>query len=160
MFIIATTNKSDTKKIYSVITEEYDMNFHIYLFFFLCVVSDSWPLSSSLSSDWLLLLLLEELLEDPLEESLATPVSSFTSIVSVNAASVGSLSLSTFNHFRDNFGLPRTCLWRLICDSLQVLFLFVMWMNLNILAYSIHLLILHYELLHLLYNYIYNDYLR
>lgn len=79
-----------------------------YLFFFLCVVNDSWPLSSALSSDWLLLLVLEELLEEPLEESLATPVSSFTSIVSANAANSGSLSLSTFNHLRDNFGLPRT----------------------------------------------------
>lgn len=81
---------------------------NIYLFFFLCVVNDSWPLSSALSSDWLLLLLLEELLEEPLEESLATPVSSFTSIVSANAANSDSLSLSTFNHLRDNFGLPRT----------------------------------------------------
>lgn len=90
----------------------------VYLFFFLCAVSDSWPLSSSLSSDWLLLVLLEELLEEPLDESLATPVSSFTSIVSAKVANSGSLSLSTFNHFRDNFGLPRTCsrwIYYIIC---------------------------------------------
>lgn len=83
---------------------------YAYLFFFLWALSDSWPLSSSLSSDWLLVLLLEELLDESLDESLAIPVSSFTSIVSANAANSGSLSLSTFNHFRDNFGLPRTCL--------------------------------------------------
>ncbi|CAB0032006.1 unnamed protein product [Trichogramma brassicae] len=52
-------------------------------------LSDSCPLSSCpLSSDWLLqLLLLDELLEEPLEESLATPVSSFTSILSAISAS-------------------------------------------------------------------------
>lgn len=80
-----------------------------YLFFFLWALSDSWPLSSSsLSSEALLLLLLDELLEDSLDESLATPVSSLTSIVSASAANSGSFSLSTFNHLRDNFGLPRT----------------------------------------------------
>lgn len=96
---------------YSISVYVFGLFFFMYLFFFLCAVSDSWPLSSSLSSDWLLLVLLEELLEEPLEESLATPVSSFTSIVSAKFANSGSLSLSTFNHFRDNFGLPRTCLW-------------------------------------------------
>lgn len=86
-----------------------NVNFGEYLFF-LCAVSDSCPLSSALSSDWLLLLLLEELLEESLEESLATPVPSFMSTLSANVANSGSLSLSTFNHFRDNFGLPRTYL--------------------------------------------------
>lgn len=82
--------------------------FDFYLFF-LRAVNDSWPLSSfSLSSDWLLLLLLEELLEESLEESLATPVSFFTSILSAIAANSGSFSLKIFNHLRDSFGRPRT----------------------------------------------------
>jgi hypothetical protein len=72
-----------------------------HLFFFLCAVSDPWPLSSSPlevehdeSSESL------ELEVEPLELSDATPVPAFRSTVSASAAKAGSFSYKKPYQFR------------------------------------------------------------